>query len=73
MPRVRHGKRTLSKVQQRVVELVAEGCKNREIASQLGTTEQVVKNYLRIIFDRVGAFSRLELALWHEAHRKPAP
>jgi len=27
---------------------VAEGCKRQEIADSLGTTEHVVKNYLRV-------------------------
>jgi DNA-binding NarL/FixJ family response regulator len=48
----------------RVAKLVWEGLTNREIASALGTTEQVVKNYLRTTFDKLGVWSRLELALY---------
>lgn len=51
--------------QWQVVELVTEGMKNAEIARALGTTEHVVKNYLRVIFDRTGMWTRLELALWY--------
>jgi len=29
------------------VALIVQGYKNKEIATQLGTTEQVIKNYLR--------------------------
>jgi len=36
---------------------------NRDIAKVIGTTEQVVKNYLRTTFDKLGVWSRLELAL----------
>jgi hypothetical protein len=41
---------------------------NREIGQTIGTTEQVVKNYLRVIFDKLGAWSRLELALYIANH-----
>ncbi len=52
-----------------IVSLVAEGAKNREIADQLGTKEQVVKNYLRSIYDKTGVSDRLELALFTIHHR----
>jgi DNA-binding NarL/FixJ family response regulator len=51
-----------------VATLVWEGRTNRDIAQALGTTEQVVKNYLRTIFDKLGVWSRLELALYVAAH-----
>jgi len=52
-----------------IIQRVAEGCKNREIADALGTTEHVVKNYLRSIYDKLGLWNRVELALWYEARR----
>jgi DNA-binding NarL/FixJ family response regulator len=52
----------------KVARLVWEGLTNREIASLLGTTEQVVKNYLRNTFDKLGVWSRLELALYIASH-----
>lgn len=52
-----------------IVSLVSEGAKNREIAVRLGTKEQVVKNYLRSIYDKVGVSDRLELALYTVHHR----
>ena len=45
-----------------------EGLTNREIAKIIGTTEQVVKNYLRTAFDKLGVWSRLELALYVANH-----
>jgi len=51
-----------------VAMLVWEGQTNREIASVVGTTEQVIKNYLRNTFDKLGVWSRLELALYVAAH-----
>ena len=43
------------------------GLKNREIAKKLGIAEHVVRNYLGIIYDKVGVSNRVELALWYEA------
>ena len=51
-----------------VATLVWEGQTNREIADVIGTTEQVIKNYLRNTFDKLGVWSRLELALYVAAH-----
>ncbi len=51
-----------------VAELVWQGMTNREIAQRLMTTEQVVKNYLRTTFDKLGVWSRLELALYVAGH-----
>jgi DNA-binding NarL/FixJ family response regulator len=51
-----------------VAVLVWEGLTNREIAKIIGTTEQVVKNYLRNTFDKLGVWSRLELALYVANH-----
>jgi DNA-binding NarL/FixJ family response regulator len=34
---------------------------------KIGTTEHVVKNYLRVIYDKLGLWNRVELALWYEA------
>jgi DNA-binding NarL/FixJ family response regulator len=51
-----------------VATLVWEGLTNREIAKIVGTTEQVVKNYLRTAFDKLGVWSRLELALYVASH-----
>jgi len=51
-----------------VATFVWEGLTNREIAVLIGTTEQVVKNYLRATFDKLGVWSRLELALYVASH-----
>lgn len=51
-----------------VATLVWEGLTNREIAVKIGTTEQVVKNYLRSTFDKIGVWSRLELAMYVASH-----
>jgi DNA-binding NarL/FixJ family response regulator len=53
----------------RIIAAIVQGYKNREIADQLSTTEQVIKNALRAIFDKIGVSDRLELALFVVHHR----
>ena len=53
----------------KIVALIVQGCKNKEIAMRLMTTEQVIKNYLRSIYDKTGVSDRLELALFTIHHR----
>jgi len=65
----RYGNRVPSECEYRVIDLVAEGLKNKEVAEAIGTTEHVVKNYLRVIYDKLGLWNRVELALWHESRR----
>jgi DNA-binding NarL/FixJ family response regulator len=63
----RYGTRKPSRRQLRVIELVAQGLKNREIATELGIGDHVVRNYLSKIYDKIGVSNRVELALWYEA------
>ncbi|HEY1659988.1 MAG TPA: response regulator transcription factor [Candidatus Sulfotelmatobacter sp.] len=61
-----------------IVSCVTQGMKNKEIAIRVGTTEQVVKNYLRKVYDKLGVADRLELALYCLNHHivdgiKPPP
>jgi len=44
------------------------GLTNKDIAAVLKTSEQVVKNYLRTTFDKLGVWTRLELALYVASH-----
>ena len=69
LPMDRYGSRRLSRRQLRVIELVARGMKNREVAQELGIGEHVVRNYLTNIYDRIGVNNRVELALWYEARK----
>jgi DNA-binding NarL/FixJ family response regulator len=59
----------LTPKEMRIVALIVQGCKNREIAQRLKTTEQVIKNYLRSVYDKTGVSDRLELALFTIHHR----
>ena len=64
-----YGPRIPNAREHRVIELVAQGLKNREVADAIGTTEHVVKNYLRVIYDKLGLWNRVELALWYETRK----
>lgn len=58
-----------------IIGCVTQGMRNKEIAYKIGTTEQVVKNYLRKIYDKLGVSDRLELALYclhHQLLKQPA-
>jgi DNA-binding NarL/FixJ family response regulator len=59
----------VSERRQQVIELVAQGLNNRQMAVLMGTSVHVIKNSLRTIYDQLGVWNRLELALWYEAHR----
>lgn len=59
----------LSDKEIRIMAAVVRGFKNRDIALQLYTSEQVVKNALRHIFDKTGVSDRLELALYVLHHK----
>jgi two-component system, NarL family, nitrate/nitrite response regulator NarL len=54
----------LSPKEMAIITCITQGKRNKEIAFELGTTEQVIKNYLRKIYDKLGVSDRLELALY---------
>jgi two-component system nitrate/nitrite response regulator NarP len=54
---------SLTPRERELVELVRQGLRNRDIASQLGVTEGTVKVYLHAIFDKLGVDNRTELAM----------
>lgn len=52
-----------------IVRAVVAGCSNREIAERVGISENTVKSHLTHIFNKSGASSRVELALFAAHHR----
>ncbi len=59
----------LSQKEVAIITCITRGMRNKEIAYQIGTTEQVIKNYLRKIYDKLGVSDRLELALYCLHHQ----
>ena len=51
-----------------VVQAVLEGYSNPEIAAELSLSEQTIKHHLSHIFDKLGVYSRVELALFAVNH-----
>ena len=60
-PRPRHGWAALTDSETAVVQLVAVGFTNREIAARLYVSPHTVSGHLRSIFAKVGVNSRVEL------------
>jgi DNA-binding NarL/FixJ family response regulator len=52
-----------------IISYVTQGLRNKEIAHEIHTSEQVIKNYLRKIYDKLGVSDRLELALYCIHHQ----
>jgi len=68
------GKPLLTRREEDVVRLVAEGMKNREIAASLQVTNHAIRNYLYHIFDKLGISTRVELVLYNTTHpNSPKP
>ena len=59
----------LNQKELQIISGVTQGLRNKDIAQEVGTTEQVVKNYLRKVYDKLGVSDRLELALYCMHHR----
>ena len=59
----------LTRREEDVVRLVADGLKNREIAQRLKVKEHSIRNYIYRIFEKLGVSSRVELILYVFSHR----
>jgi two-component system nitrate/nitrite response regulator NarL len=59
----------LTRREQQVVQHIVEGCTNRDIASELGTSPEKIKRHLSNIYDKTGVSTRLELALFAISRR----
>jgi DNA-binding NarL/FixJ family response regulator len=61
----------LSAREREVLELVAEGMANKQIARRLGIAERTVKVHLGSVFRRIGVTDRTSAALWAREHLPP--
>lgn len=53
-----------------VLRYLGSGYTNAHIAKLAGTTTSVVKNYLRVIYEKAGMSNRVELLTWYQVHKK---
>lgn len=60
---------TLTRRERDVLKGVVGGCTNREIGERLGIGEDTVKHHVSNLFDKTGASTRVELALFALHHR----
>jgi len=71
------GLRPLSKREQQITTLVAEGFSNRQISERLNLSEHTVKNYLFRVFEKLGVTTRVGLTLYalkqSKSPTRPAP
>jgi DNA-binding NarL/FixJ family response regulator len=68
-----HLKDHLSKREEEVVCLVAEGLSNKEVSEHLGLSEHTIRNYLFRVFDKLGVSTRVELVLYCLQERQAGP
>jgi DNA-binding NarL/FixJ family response regulator len=68
------GTSLLTKREEQVASLVAEGLTNREIAKRLNLSEHTVSNYLFKMYEKLGISSRVEFVLYMfgRKHQNPA-
>ena len=59
----------ISEKEQRIIELVAEGLSNREIAGKLFLGEGTVRNYISTILEKLGLRDRTQLAVFYYKNR----
>ena len=58
------GMSRLTQREAEVVRLLTEGMSTREISHTLRVTEHTIRNYLSVIYEKLGVSSRVELALY---------
>ena len=67
------GASLLSSREEQVLQLLANGLSNRELASVMKLSEHTVKNHLFRIFDKLGVSNRLEAVLYAMNQRERRP
>jgi DNA-binding NarL/FixJ family response regulator len=58
----------LTERERQVLQLLAEGLSNREIARRLGISESMAKTHLSNAYERIGVRDRTSAALWATQH-----
>ncbi|MDO5034324.1 MAG: response regulator transcription factor [Actinomycetaceae bacterium] len=60
----------LTRAERRIVELIADGLSNMEIADSLGIAEKTVKNHVTSLLAKMGLKRRTQVAAWVAGQRK---
>jgi DNA-binding NarL/FixJ family response regulator len=60
-------------LERKIIRLVAQGFRNREIAEKLGLSERTANEYIEVVYDTFGVCDRLELVLYGIKHGFIAP
>ena len=63
--------RSLTPQERRILEHIAQGMTNRQIASDMFLAEKTVKNYVTSILDKLGMDSRTQAAVYAATHPLP--
>lgn len=63
-----YGKYNVSEKEQEIIELVAEGLSNREIAKRLFLSEGTVRNYISVVLEKLALRDRTQLAVFYYKH-----
>lgn len=66
------GKPLLTRREDQVASLLAEGLSNKAVSEKLGVSEHTVSNYLFRIYNKLGVSSRVELVLYLLRQRQSA-
>lgn len=57
------GKQHITNREQSILELLAMGLSNKQIANDIGISEQTVKNHVSWLFEKFGVQSRIALLI----------
>jgi DNA-binding CsgD family transcriptional regulator len=64
--------RDLTSKEWAITALISQGSTDVEIAALIHASEPLVKDHLRIIFEKTGCWNRTEVALWYLGRRLEA-
>ena len=54
----------LARRERQILDLLVEGCTNKEIAARLGVSDQTIKNRLTVLYQKTGVSGRVSLVVF---------
>jgi DNA-binding NarL/FixJ family response regulator len=58
---------SISKLEQQVIALLAQGCEDDQIARTVNRSEQAIRTCIADVLNRLGLSSRVELLFWYHS------